>query len=94
MTTCTDLTQMLILFAPGIALAALIKQFTPWPWLYFLFRFPSTFAHELLHFLASLLTNGQAIGFTVVPRRVAPSTYTLGSVYVQTSAGTTAYSLA
>ena len=66
-------------FLPGIALSWAAKRYSPWEWLYNLFRLPSTVAHELCHYLG-IFIGGKPVSFDVFPKRNPSGGYTLGSV--------------
>ncbi len=71
-------------FASHVALAigilALILALRRWPWLYAVFTWPGTVAHELLHFAMGLLTGAQPVSLSIVPNRQQDGSWVLGEV--------------
>lgn len=51
-----------------------------WPYLYAFSLWPGTVAHELLHYLAGLLTGAKPVSLSVIPRRKLEGGWLLGSV--------------
>jgi hypothetical protein len=51
-----------------------------WPYLYAFSLWPGTVAHELLHYLAGLLTGARPVSLSVLPQRKLDGGWLLGSV--------------
>ncbi len=67
----------------GVALVtgcALLLALRRWPRGYAIALWPGTVAHELLHYLAGVLTGAQPVSINLLPRRRANGSWELGSV--------------
>lgn len=71
-------------FAPhGAALLLLLwllLALRRWPWVYALALWPGTVAHELLHYLAGVLSGARPVSINLLPQRQPDGSWTLGSV--------------
>lgn len=64
------LDQRSLIYLGAVALCLwLFNQVRRWLWVFSLLALPGTVGHELCHWGAGKLLNGQPIGFTVIPRR-------------------------
>ncbi len=74
----------LLAIAPHVAVIVLIwillRALRRWPWGYAIALWPGTLAHELLHYLAGLLTGARPVSVSLLPRRQADGSWELGSV--------------
>lgn len=65
----------------AMIVVALLDRFKHRFYLFSLFALPSTFMHELTHFLAAIVTWGKPVGFSLLPQRGATG-YQLGQVTI------------
>lgn len=63
-----------------LLIAGAILWLRRWPYVYALSLWPGTVAHELLHFIAGLLTGAKPVSLSVIPRRKVDGGWLLGSV--------------
>lgn len=78
-----SLSSLLALAPHGLLLAlmwALLRWLRRWPRGYAIALWPGTVAHELLHYLAGLLTFARPLSIRLLPRRQADGVWELGSV--------------
>lgn len=57
-----------------------LKRLRRWPIIFALLILPGTIAHELLHFIAGLLTGARPVGLSVLPKKQNDGTWLLGAV--------------
>ncbi len=73
--------MMLAYHAMTVLLAVIcFRRLRRWPYLYALLTWPGTVAHELLHFIAGLLTGAEPVGLSVTPKQQQDGTWQLGQV--------------
>lgn len=63
-----------------LAGCALLLALRRWPLGYALLAWPGTLAHELLHYIAGLLTGARPVSISLLPRRQQDGHWELGSV--------------
>ena len=76
------LVNHLLYLAPGIIGAVLIKCLIKNVALRALMSLPGTLAHETCHLVASLLFNGKPSWFSIIPKKEADGSLTLGHVTI------------
>ncbi len=71
-------------WAAHVGLLALLfgaaRALRRWPPVYAIALWPGTVAHELLHYVAGLLTGARPVAISLLPRRQADGSWELGSV--------------
>ena len=72
----TLIAHALIIFILIISL----RQLRRWPLMFALLTLPGTIAHELLHFIAGLLTGARPVGLSVIPKQQPDGSWHLGVV--------------
>ena len=63
-----------------LALIVMLLWMRRWPLLFAFSVWPGTVAHELLHYLAGLITGAKPVSLSVIPRRTLEGGWVLGSV--------------
>lgn len=66
--------------ALGVLLLVLTLRLRRWPALYAVLTWPGTLAHELLHYLAGLVTGARPVSLTIIPRKESGGLWVLGEV--------------
>lgn len=66
--------------AVGCILLVMTLYLRRWPALYALLTWPGTLVHELLHYLAGLVTGARPVSLTIIPRQQKTSSWVLGEV--------------
>lgn len=61
-------------------LLVLTLRLRRWPALYAVLTWPGTLAHELLHYVAGLLTGARPVSLTIIPRKETGGIWVLGEV--------------
>lgn len=57
-----------------------LRKLRRWPTIFALITLPGTISHELLHFIAGLLTGAQPVRLSVIPKRQDDGRWHLGEV--------------
>lgn len=64
----------------GVMLLVFTLRLRRWPALYAVLTWPGTLAHELLHYLAGLVTGARPVSLTIIPREESGGIWVLGEV--------------
>lgn len=64
----------------AVMLLVLTQRLRRWPALYAVLTWPGTLAHELLHYVAGLVTGARPVSLTIIPRKEAGGIWVLGEV--------------
>jgi hypothetical protein len=76
------LLNLLLYLLPGIGGAVLIKFYVRNAVLSALINLPGTLVHEICHLVAALLFNGKPSRFSIIPKKEADGSLTLGHVTI------------
>lgn len=75
-----DILELTGHLALGIMMLVFTLRLRRWPSLYAMLTFPGTLAHELLHYVAGLVTGARPVSLTIIPRRETGGMWVLGEV--------------
>ena len=64
----------------GFVLLVLTLRLRRWPAMYAVLTWPGTLAHELLHYVAGLVTGARPVSLTIIPRKETGGIWVLGEV--------------